>query len=80
VLPVTLEEALTKISSGRSIGELFRKEVLTGKEVRFAIRRLTPTECERLMGWPDGWTISQAWIPSGQKRTGHSKPETGKQG
>src|SRR5690606_38274552 len=21
-------------------------------------RRLTPTECERLMGWPDGWT---AW-------------------
>ena len=25
------------------------------------IRRLTPTECERLMGWPDGWTISKAW-------------------
>ena len=21
------------------------------------IRRLTPTECERLMSWPDGWTI-----------------------
>ena len=21
-----------------------------------AVRRLTPTECERLMGWPDGWT------------------------
>lgn len=20
-------------------------------------RRLTPTECERLMSWPDGWTI-----------------------
>lgn len=20
------------------------------------VRRLTPTECERLMGWPDGWT------------------------
>jgi site-specific DNA-cytosine methylase len=20
------------------------------------IRRLTPTECERLMSWPDGWT------------------------
>ena len=19
-------------------------------------RRLTPVECERLMGWPDGWT------------------------
>lgn len=21
------------------------------------VRRLTPTECERLMGWPDGWTV-----------------------
>ena len=21
-----------------------------------AVRRLTPMECERLMGWPDGWT------------------------
>jgi DNA (cytosine-5)-methyltransferase 1 len=21
------------------------------------VRKLTPTECERLMGWPDGWTI-----------------------
>ena len=26
-----------------------------------SVRRLTPTECERLMGWPDGWTISQSW-------------------
>lgn len=23
-------------------------------------RRLTPTECERLMGFPDGWTAGQA--------------------
>ena len=44
-----------------------------------SVRRLTPTECERLMGWPDGWTISKAWIPSARKRTAHSKPETGKQ-
>lgn len=22
------------------------------------LRRLTPTECERLMGWPDGWTVA----------------------
>jgi DNA (cytosine-5)-methyltransferase 1 len=21
-----------------------------------AVRRLTPMECERLQGWPDGWT------------------------
>jgi DNA (cytosine-5)-methyltransferase 1 len=25
-----------------------------------AVRRLTPLECERLMGWPDGWTEGQA--------------------
>lgn len=22
-----------------------------------AVRRLTPVECERLQGWPDGWTL-----------------------
>lgn len=25
-------------------------------KVGYAVRRLTPTECERLMGFPDGWT------------------------
>lgn len=25
------------------------------------VRRLTPLECERLMGWPDGWTIPATW-------------------
>lgn len=24
--------------------------------VKATVRRLTPMECERLMGWPDGWT------------------------
>jgi site-specific DNA-cytosine methylase len=23
-----------------------------------SVRRLTPTECERLMGWSDGWTLT----------------------
>ena len=26
----------------------------------FVIRRLTPKECERLQGFPDGWTEGQA--------------------
>ena len=26
-----------------------------------SIRRLTPVETERLMGWPDGWTIVESW-------------------
>ena len=25
-----------------------------------AVRRLTPTECERLQGFPDGWTEGQS--------------------
>ena len=25
------------------------------------VRRLTPTECERLQGYPDGWTDIGAW-------------------
>lgn len=25
-------------------------------QVRYRVRRLTPTECERLQGYPDGWT------------------------
>ena len=29
-------------------------------EPTMAVRRLTPIECERLMGWPDGWTEGQA--------------------
>ena len=31
--------------------------------MRYVVRRLTPTECERLMGLPDGWTLP-AFAPS----------------
>ncbi len=30
--------------------------VATSRGARTIVRRLTPLECERLMGWPDGWT------------------------
>ena len=33
-------------------GSLFVKQVVSGK-----VRRLTPLECERLQGLPDGWTL-----------------------
>lgn len=36
-------------------------------------RRLTPTECERLQGYPDGWTDIGDWIDSkGKKHNGES--------
>lgn len=36
-------------------GQSHSLETFIGKE-NMAIRRLTPTECERLQGFPDGWT------------------------
>lgn len=42
--------------------------VLEGEEgddtVNMIVRRLTPLECERLQGYPDGWTDIGEWIDS----------------
>ena len=35
--------------------------------IRKSIRRLTPLECERLQGFPDGWTALGAWRDSAGK-------------
>lgn len=32
------------------------------------VRRLTPLECERLQGYPDGWTDIGEWVDSKGKR------------
>lgn len=34
------------------------------EQIRWIVRRLTPTECERLQGYPDGWTDLGEWIDS----------------
>lgn len=36
--------------------------------VRWIVRRLTTTECERLQGYPDGWTDIGDWVDSKGKR------------
>lgn len=33
-----------------------------------SVRRLTPVECERLMGWPDGWTAPEGIKAPDSKR------------
>ena len=38
-----------------TLNTIDRHAVATG-----TVRRLTPTECERLQGFPDGWTEGQA--------------------
>ena len=34
------------------------------KIIRWIVRQLTPTECERLQGYPDGWTDLGEWVDS----------------
>jgi site-specific DNA-cytosine methylase len=34
----------------------------------YIVRRLTPTECERLQGYPDGWTDIGEWIDTKGKK------------
>lgn len=36
--------------------------------IRYIVRRLTPLECERLQGYPDGWTDIGKWIDSNGKK------------
>ena len=35
---------------------------------QMTVRRLTPVECERLMGWPDGWTAPEGVKAPDSKR------------
>lgn len=44
-------------------------KIIGGGEKVKRVRRLTPTECERLMGFPDGWTdIGEYTDTQGKKR------------
>lgn len=42
--------------------------LVTEKIVRWIVRRLTPVECERLQGFPDGWTDIGEWVDSKGKK------------
>ena len=61
-VPETVDTLTTRISSdgvSEVDGELY---VQTRPE---RVRRLTPTECERLQGFPDGWTIADPELAAG---------------
>ena len=45
-----------------------QQSVLTETEIRWIVRRLTPTECERLQGYPDGWTDIGEWVDTKGKK------------
>lgn len=45
-----------------------QQTVLHKTPLRWIVRRLTPTECERLQGFPDGWTDIGEWVDTKGKR------------
>ena len=46
-----------------------QQAILIQTKNRYIVRRLTPLECERLQGFPDGWTDIGEWTDStGKKR------------
>ncbi len=63
IIPVLTPDREEKRQNGRRFKEDGEPSfTLTGQDIHGVmkedrIRRLTPTECERLQGFPDGWTI-----------------------
>lgn len=45
-----------------------QQAVLAGQRTRWIVRRLTPTECERLQGYTDGWTDIGEWTDTKGKK------------
>lgn len=45
-----------------------QQAVLAGQRTRWIVRRLTPTECKRLQGYPDGWTDIGEWTDTKGKK------------
>lgn len=42
--------------------------LIAEKTIRWIVRRLTPVECERLQGYPDGWTDIGEWVDTKGKK------------
>jgi DNA (cytosine-5)-methyltransferase 1 len=48
------------------LGDVRATDIVVYKP-RYVVRRLTPLECERLQGFPDGWTDIGEWVDSNGK-------------
>lgn len=65
-LPEELDAALTSLARRSPASGANRPvdQLETNTTTSSTVRRLTPLECERLMGWPDGWTLVREWRTS----------------
>lgn len=59
--PANAEEISPCLSAGSSSGEAVLGVAQQTAETTYIVRRLTPLECERLQGFPDGWTDIGTW-------------------
>jgi hypothetical protein len=73
-LPAALAEALRHLSEQGDTATQ-ASGATTTTTGSSSVRRLTPVECERLMGWPDGWTIVKSW-PRSSRAAVDSEPPT----
>lgn len=53
--------AITEDGTATTLTAQEKERPLVGQSI---VRRLTPTECERLQGYPDGWTDIGEWTDS----------------
>lgn len=70
---LTGDKAVTLITATGQGGANTGPSVIE-KIVRWIVRRITPTECERLQGYPDGWTDLGEWVDS--KGKAHKAADT----
>ena len=59
---------LVRDSQGVGRWDTLNKVVCYQGKTRYIVRRLTPLECERLQGYPDGWTDIGEWTDSNGKK------------
>lgn len=59
--PTSTEEISPCLSAGSTNGEAVLGVMQQTTETTYIVRRLTPLECERLQGFPDGWTDIGEW-------------------
>ena len=62
--PITDENKTPCLSAGSSTGEASLGVCEEQSQAKYIVRRLTPLECERLQGFPDGWTNIGEWMDS----------------
>lgn len=51
----------TKVGALNCTNDQFKVIIGGGTDLETVVRRLTPMECERLQGYPDGWTDIGEW-------------------